>query len=188
MPGGEPCPPVGGLARLHTVTLLFGVLSSLALVSGLMVIRGPTNPVHSVLFLLLVFVLTSGLLLGIDLDFYAMVYLVVYAGAMVVFFLFVVMMCYRRHSPGPDGPIRHSQHYLIGLLLLWHSLLAWGDHRPTGIGDQPGAHTGVTVGEMSGSHLDSLGNLLYTYVWGSFLGSSLILLVAMLGAIVLTRR
>jgi len=71
--------------------LLFSIFSSLSLVCGTMVIRC-RNPVHSVLFLILAFISASALLLLADLDFFAMVYLVVYVGAIAVLFLFVVMM------------------------------------------------------------------------------------------------
>ena len=71
--------------------LLFSIFSSLSLVCALMVIQC-RNPVHSVLFLILAFVSTSALLILVHLDFFAMIYLVVYVGAIAVFFLFVVMM------------------------------------------------------------------------------------------------
>lgn len=71
--------------------VLFSIFSSLSLVCGTMVIRC-RNPVHSVLFLILAFISASALLLLADLDFFAMVYLVVYVGAIAVLFLFVVMM------------------------------------------------------------------------------------------------
>jgi len=73
------------------MAFLFNVFASLALLSSIMVIRAK-NPVYSVLFLILVFCNASGLLLLIHLDFFAMVFLVVYVGAIAVLFLFVVMM------------------------------------------------------------------------------------------------
>ncbi len=71
--------------------VLFFLFSSLALVCSTMVISS-RNPVYSVLFLILVFVNASGLLLLLGLDFFAMLFLVVYIGAIAVLFLFVVMM------------------------------------------------------------------------------------------------
>lgn len=70
---------------------LFYFFSSFALMSGIMVIQS-RNPVHSVLFLILVFFNSAGLLLLLGLDFFAMIFLVVYVGAIAVLFLFVVMM------------------------------------------------------------------------------------------------
>lgn len=70
---------------------LFYIFSSFALVSAVMVIQA-RNPVHSVLFLILVFFNSAGLLLLLGLDFFALIFLVVYVGAIAVLFLFVVMM------------------------------------------------------------------------------------------------
>nr|QQO99818.1 NADH dehydrogenase subunit 6 [Selaginella nipponica] len=170
-------------------TILFGVLSSIALVSGGLVVRsGALNPVHSVFLLLLVFVLCSGLLVWLDLDFFAMIFLVVYAGAIVVFFLFVVMMCtVRREGREYDAAPRNTE-YLVGLLFLSHIWLVLVEHttppKPTPSAAFPiGAHCGQVT---SATNLDTLGNLLYTHVPLLFIGSGLILLVALLGAIVLT--
>ena len=74
-----------------TMNLLFYFFASLALVSGIMVIQA-RNPVHSVLFLILVFFNSAGLLILLGLEFFAMIFLVVYVGAIAVLFLFVVMM------------------------------------------------------------------------------------------------
>ena len=60
--------------------VLFYMFASFALLAGIMVIRAK-NPVYSVLFLILVFCNVSGLLLLLNLDFFAMVFLVVYVGA-----------------------------------------------------------------------------------------------------------
>ena len=74
-----------------TETTLFSVFATFTLLSALMVIRAK-NPVYSVLFLILVFCNAAGLLVLLDLDFFAVVFLVVYVGAVAVLFLFVVMM------------------------------------------------------------------------------------------------
>ena len=71
--------------------LLFYIFSSIAIVSSLMLISA-RNPVHSVLFLVLVFCNAAGLLILLETEFLAMLFLVVYVGAIAVLFLFVVMM------------------------------------------------------------------------------------------------
>jgi NADH:ubiquinone oxidoreductase subunit 6 (subunit J) len=78
-------------ALTMTETTLFSIFSAFTLLSALMVIRAK-NPVYSVLFLILVFCNAAGLLVLLDLDFFAVVFLVVYVGAVAVLFLFVVMM------------------------------------------------------------------------------------------------
>jgi NADH-quinone oxidoreductase subunit J len=70
---------------------LFYLFSILAVLSAIMVISS-RNPVHSVLFLILVFVNGSGLLLLIEAEFIAIMFIVVYVGAIAVLFLFVVMI------------------------------------------------------------------------------------------------
>nr|YP_010131834.1 hypothetical protein KQ334_mgp041 [Chrysopogon zizanioides]QPZ94354.1 hypothetical protein [Chrysopogon zizanioides] len=79
-------------------TMILSVLSSPALVSGLMVVRAK-NPVHSVLFPILVFCDTSGLLILLGLDFSAMIFPVVHIGAIAVSFLFVDSNSRRSISP-----------------------------------------------------------------------------------------
>ena len=87
-------------------SFLFYMFASFALLAGIMVIRAK-NPVYSVLFLILVFCNVSGLLLLINLDFFAMVFLVVYVGAIAVLFLFVVMMLNVKLSEINDNILRY---------------------------------------------------------------------------------
>lgn len=86
--------------------VLFYMFASFALLAGIMVIRAK-NPVYSVLFLILVFCNVSGLLLLINLDFFAMVFLVVYVGAIAVLFLFVVMMLNVKLAEINDSILRY---------------------------------------------------------------------------------
>lgn len=105
------------------MSFLFNVFATLALLSGIMVIRAK-NPVYSVLFLILVFCNASGLLLLIHLDFFAMVFLVVYVGAIAVLFLFVVMMLNIKLAEINDTVLRYLPiGGLFGLLFLGEILL-----------------------------------------------------------------
>ena len=104
-------------------TFLFYVFSSIALISGVMVIRS-RNPVHSVLFLILVFCNASGLLILLDLDFFAMIFLVVYVGAIAVLFLFVVMMLHIKFSEIHENVLRYLPvGGLLGFIFLFEILL-----------------------------------------------------------------
>lgn len=104
-------------------SLLFYIFSSIALVSGVMVIRSK-NPVHSVLFLILVFCNAAGLLILLDLDFFAMIFLVVYVGAIAVLFLFVVMMLNIKLTEINENVLRYLPiGGLIGLIFLFEVLL-----------------------------------------------------------------
>ena len=105
------------------LSVLFYVFACFALLSGIMVIRAK-NPVYSVLFLILVFCNVSGLLLLLNLDFFAMVFLVVYVGAIAVLFLFVVMMLNVKVTELNDSFIRYLPiGGIIGLIFLFEVFL-----------------------------------------------------------------
>ena len=105
------------------LSVLFYVFACFALLSGIMVIRAK-NPVYSVLFLILVFCNVSGLLLLLNLDFFAMVFLVVYVGAIAVLFLFVVMMLNVKLAEINDNILRYLPiGGVFGLLFLGEIIL-----------------------------------------------------------------
>nr|YP_010428670.1 NADH dehydrogenase subunit 6 [Toona sinensis]USO20513.1 NADH dehydrogenase subunit 6 [Toona sinensis] len=166
------------------------VLSSLALVSGLMVVRAK-NPVHSVLFFIPVFCDTSGLLLLLGLDFFAMIFPVVYIGAIAVLFLFVVMMFHIQIAEIHEEVLRYLPvSGIIGLIFWWEMFFILDNETipllPTQRNTTSLRYTVYAGKVRSWTNLETLGNLLYTYYSVWFLLSSLILLVAMIGAIVLT--
>ncbi len=241
------------------MNFLFYLFSSLALTSGVMVI-GSRNPVHSVLFLILVFFNSAGLLVLLQLDFFGMIFLVVYVGAIAVLFLFVVMMLNVRLTEMNERRLRYLPiGGLLGFLFLAEVFLIvdndlipplWTHSNSTLLGNEPfpspdfslsrevfgegswvskknsypGAVSEATLiseAAPSGksvnggepiyssspeSHLpcedlqwtgwsqlvesltpiEAVGELIYTYYFFLFLVASLILLVAMIGAIVLT--
>ncbi|KAB2090383.1 hypothetical protein ES319_A03G120200v1 [Gossypium barbadense] len=150
--------------------MILSVLSSLALVSGLMVVRAK-NPVHSVLFPILVFCDTSGLLL----------LLVVHIGAIAVSFLFVVMMFHIQIAEIHEEVLRYLPvSGIIGLIFWWEMFFILDNETipllPTQRNTTSLRYTVYAVKVRSWTNLETLGNLLYTYY------SS----VAMIGAIVLT--
>nr|NP_943690.1 NADH dehydrogenase subunit 6 [Chara vulgaris]AAP92182.1 NADH dehydrogenase subunit 6 [Chara vulgaris]WAK98791.1 NADH dehydrogenase subunit 6 [Chara vulgaris] len=170
--------------------ILFSIFSSIALVSGVMVIRA-RNPVHSVLFLILVFCNTSGLLVLLGLDFFAMIFLVVYVGAIAVLFLFVVMMLNIKIAEIHENVLRYLPvGGIIGLIFLLEIFLVVDNDYipilPTELSTTVFQYTVYASKIQSWTNLETLGNLLYTTYFYLFLVSSLILLVAMIGAIVLT--
>nr|QXT44722.1 NADH dehydrogenase subunit 6 [Nitellopsis obtusa] len=170
--------------------ILFSIFSSIALVSGVMVIRA-RNPVHSVLFLILVFCNTSGLLVLLGLDFFAIIFLVVYVGAIAVLFLFVVMMLNIKIAEIHENVLRYLPvGGIIGLIFLLEIFLVVDNDYipilPTELSTTGLYFTVYASKIQSWTNLETLGNLLYTTYFYLFLVSSLILLVAMIGAIVLT--
>nr|QFK69625.1 NADH dehydrogenase subunit 6 [Pogonatum inflexum] len=170
--------------------ILFSVFSSIALVSSVMVIRAK-NPVHSVLFPILVFLNTSGLLVLLGLDFFAMIFLVVYVGAIAVLFLFVVMMLNIKIAEIHENVLRYLPvGGLIGVIFLLEIFFIVDNDYipilPTKLSTTYLTYTVYAEKIQSWTNLETLGNLLYTTYFVLFLVSSLILLVAMIGAIVLT--
>jgi NADH-ubiquinone oxidoreductase chain 6 len=167
--------------------MILSVLSSPALVSGLMVVRAK-NPVHSVLFPIPVFRNTSGLLLLLGLDFFAMIFPVVYIGAIAVSFLFVVMMFHIQIAEIHEEVLRYLPvSGIIGLIFWWEMFFILDECIPLPTPEIRPLRYTVYAGKVrSWTNLETLGNLLYTYYFVWFLVSSLILLVAMIGAIVLT--
>jgi NADH:ubiquinone oxidoreductase subunit 6 (subunit J) len=166
------------------MTTLFYVFSTLAIIAATMVIRSK-NPVHSVLFLILVFCNVSGLMLLLDLDFFAMIFLVVYVGAIAVLFLFVVMMLDIRLAEIQENILRYLPiGGFVGLIFFLEMFVVLDtDFIPLISNNQTHFYS------WSAQHfstIESLGLVLYTTYVYYFIVASLILLVAMIGAIVLT--
>lgn len=183
-------PFLGGLFFWTKGTMILSVLSSPALVSGLMVARAK-NPVHSVLFPIPVFRDTSGLLLLLGLDFFAMIFPVVHIGAIAVSFLFVVMMFHIKIAEIHEQVLRYLPvSGIIGLIFWWEMFFILDNETipllPTQRNTTSLRYTVYAGKVRSWTNLETLGNLLYTHYFVWFLVPSLILLVAMIGAIVLT--
>ncbi|MDP9196226.1 MAG: NADH-quinone oxidoreductase subunit J [Pseudomonadota bacterium] len=168
--------------------LIFWVFSSVLVLSCLMVISA-RNPVHSVLFLILAFFNAAGLFLMMGAEFVAMILVIVYVGAVAVLFLFVVMMLDIDFSHLRAGLRRQLPLALVlGGALMAEIVLAvsgWSA-APAAISNIAAPATAAAWAPQSNTHI--LGRLLYTqYVW-VFQLAGLVLLVAMIGAIVLTLR
>jgi len=164
-------------------TIFFYIFSAILLASAATVVSA-RNPVHSVLFLILAFFNAAALFLIAGAEFLAMVLVVVYVGAVAVLFLFVVMMLDVNFEELRSG----FQRYLpigaaIGAVLFIEILsvsLGWKF--------SAGAATARLSVAPSISNTQALGNLIYTDYVFLFQAAGLVLLVAMIGAIVLTLR
>lgn len=175
---------------------VFYLFSSMTLLSGVMVIQAK-NPVHSVLFLILVFFNAAGLLVLVGLDFFAMIFLVVYVGAIAVLFLFVVMMLNIKIAEINEKRLRYLPiGGVLGLLFLFEILLIVdNDLIPLLFYNTENLVEFQNLGFVNWSenlqtvpNIQAIGNLVYTYYFYFFLLSSLVLLIAMVGAIVLTMQ
>ena len=165
--------------------LAFYVFSAIAIASAVMVIAA-RNPVHSVFFLILAFFNAAGLFVLVGAEFLAMILVVVYVGAVAVLFLFVVMMLDINFVALRQGFLQYLPiGATIGFILLVELVLVFGawavGHDTAGLAAPIPSPTEIT-------NTDALGRLLYTRYVFAFEASGMILLVAMVGAIVLTLR
>jgi NADH-quinone oxidoreductase subunit J len=162
----------------------FYVFSGVMLLCALMVISA-RNPVHSVLFLIAAFFNAAALFLLVGAEFLAMILIVVYVGAVAVLFLFVVMMLDIDFVALRKGFMNYLPFgALIGLILLAELALAAGFWVFSG--NTEGALAQPTPDGISNT--EALGRILYTDYVFFFQTAGLVLLVAMIGAIVLTLR
>jgi len=165
-------------------TLAFYLFSAVAVVAGLMVVLS-RNPVHSVLWLILTFFSAAGLFVILGAEFVAMLLVIVYVGAVAVLFLFVVMMMDVDFAELKSGMAKYVRiGSLIGLVILVELLLATGSWV---IADAaPDMRAAITPAVEDVQNTVAIGNILYTQYVYLFQAAGLILLVAMIGAIVLT--
>lgn len=164
--------------------LAFYLFSAVAVASGVMVISS-RNPVHSVLFLILAFFNAAGLFVLLGAEFLAMILVVVYVGAVAVLFLFVVMMLDVNFAQLRQGFLQYLPiGGLIGLILLIELGFVLGTWALVPAGDG----TAIAAAPSTIDNTKALSLLLYTEYAYLFQVAGIILLVAMVGAIVLTLR
>jgi NADH-quinone oxidoreductase subunit J len=161
----------------------FYLFATLVIASGVMTILA-RNPVHSVLWLILAFFNAAGLFLILGAEFIAMLLVIVYVGAVAVLFLFVVMMLDVDFAELRAGVAKYWPFATILAIVLLaeiaFALAAWN------AGTIVAARAAPTAASVP--NIEALGRVLYTRYLYIFEAAGLILLVAMIGAIVLTHR
>jgi NADH-quinone oxidoreductase subunit J len=166
--------------------LAFYAFAFVAIAAGVMVVVS-RNPVHSVLFLILAFFNASGLFVLIGAEFIAMILVVVYVGAVAVLFLFVVMMLDINFVELRQGFMRYMPiGALIGIILAIELIFVLGAWSISGDASLVKAAPAPAVEQTS--NIAALGNIIYTRYIYLFQAAGVILLIAMIGAIVLTLR
>jgi len=170
-------------------TLTFYLLSGLAIGASALVI-GQRNPMYSVLMLIASFGALAGLYIQLDAPFVAVAQIIIYAGAIMVLFLFVVMLLNASKEDGADWdqahPLRLPAVTRLGSMLavLLVVQLAWALMEASGIGGPVSGETGSdTV-----SSVRQLGRVLFTDYVFAFEATSILILVAMVGSVMLARR
>lgn len=165
--------------------IAFYLLATVAVVSGLLVVTA-RNPVHSVLWLILSFFSAAGLFVLLGAEFLAMLLVVVYVGAVAVLFLFVVMMLdvdfvrlregYARYLPlaGIVAGVLLAEMIMVSITVVQ--------------GGAAKAAIGPVVATADATNIEAIGRVLYTDYVYFFQAAGILLLIAMIGAIVLTLR
>ncbi|TCD05294.1 NADH-quinone oxidoreductase subunit J [Erythrobacteraceae bacterium CFH 75059] len=164
----------------------FYMFATIVILAAVMVILA-RNPVHSVLWLILAFFNAAGLMVLVGAEFVAVLLVIVYVGAVAVLFLFVVMMLDIDVASMRAGFVRNAPlGFAVALVLLAEMVLGFGAYRAGGLAlGTPAAPSQALPGL---SNIQNVGALLYTRYVFLFEMAGLILLVAMIGAIVLTHR
>lgn len=166
--------------------LAFYIFAFTIVAAGVMVIAS-RNPVHSVLFLILAFFNAAGLFVLQGAEFLAMILIVVYVGAVAVLFLFVVMMLDLDFLRLREGFMRYLPvGGLVAVILLAELLVVLGGWTLSPTAPEAVAAAAPAPEAVSNTH--ALGQILYTRYIYLFQAAGIVLLVAMIGAIVLTHR
>jgi len=166
--------------------LFFYLFSAITIAAAFMVIA-TRNPVHSVLFLILAFFNSAGLFVLMGAEFLAMILVVVYVGAVAVLFLFVVMMLDIDFAELRQGRLQYLPvGGLIGLILLVELIFVVGSWALSPEAVATVAEKTPALGNVTNT--EALGRILYTKFVYLFQAAGIILLIAMVGAIVLTLR
>ncbi len=162
----------------------FYLFATICAVAGVMVISA-RNPVHAVLFLILAFVSSAGIFILLGAEFLALILVVVYVGAVAVLFLFVVMMLDVDFTELRSGFLSYLPiGALIGIILLIELILVLGSWAITPEVTANIMTPAPPLNELSNT--EALGRVLYTKYVYFFEAAGIVLLIAMIGAIVLT--
>jgi NADH-quinone oxidoreductase subunit J len=166
--------------------IFFYLFAFIAVAAAFMVISA-RNPVHSVLYLILTFFNAAALFLLTGAEFLAMILLVVYVGAVAVLFLFVVMMLDVDFAELKQGALQYAPiGGLVGLILAAELIVVVGGYA---FAPKLAGQTAMPTPDIAARHnTAALGDVLYTNYIYFFQIAGLVLLVAMIGAIVLTLR
>ena len=165
-------------------SIVFYTLAAFILGFGVLVVT-TKNPVHCVLFLVANFLCVAIIYVLLAAEFLAIIQILVYAGGIVVLYLFVVMLVNLRRPPDAQIDTRRQTRlgFVLAALLLaeMSAILMYSAMHPS---------SAVPIGPhvAGGGNTETVGMLLYTDYLIPFEVVSMLLLVAMVGAIVLARK
>jgi NADH-quinone oxidoreductase subunit J len=166
---------------MTSAAVVFYLLASTALLSAVMVIWS-RNVVHSAIYLVLTFLCVAGVYVLLRAEFVAVVQVLVYAGGIVVLFLFVIMLVNLKDALGPRVRVHATLSAVVGIAATILLL------RVVTSGELQAGSPGPADLSAQGGNLQQIGWALYQNYLLPFEIASVLLLVAMIGAIVLARQ
>lgn len=170
----------------NIATLMFYIFATLTVFSAGAVVCSK-NPVHSVLFLILAFFNAAGLFVLLGAEYVAMTLVIVYVGAVAVLFLFVVMMLNINFSEMRDGFLKYLPIGSAVAATIFAELI-FVFYNTLGASEKLAVAAQKILPSEQVSNTKAVGSVLYTYYAYPFQMAGIILLIAMIGAIVLTKR
>ncbi len=161
-------------------TLIFLYFAAIIVVTAALVVA-LRNPIYSALSLLVMFFHVAGLYVTLHAEFLAAIQIIVYAGAILVLYLFVVMLLNVKRDDryNRQGPVA----LFLGAVLLTEVVLLTASHGLTVASPGPAAD-----GERVAGNTEAIGEVLYSTYLFPFEMASLILLAAMIGAVILSKK
>jgi len=170
-------------------TLLFYALGAVAVAASLLVV-GQRNPMYSVMLLIVSFLALAGLYILLDAPFLAVIQIIIYAGAILVLFLFVVMLLNaekEQEARAALGTVIGPRRAGAALGVILAAELGWAFWQ-VARGEGPGVETAARAPGADISTVRAIGQVLFTDYALAFEITSLLILVAMVGAVVLAKR
>jgi len=171
--------------------ILFYIFSLVLIISSLMVIL-VKNPVYSVLFLIMSFIMATGLLFLLESEFMALIFIIIYVGAIAVLFLFVIMMLNIKVVNSFKDILKYFPiGYFLGFIFLFEVLLVLLNNyqnNPYNNNFLFNFNINWLNKPDTLSDIEAIGQILYTYYILQFLIAGLLLLLAVIGSVVLTLK
>ncbi len=171
------------------MTIVHNLICSVLLISGFLVAFS-TNPIQSVLFLIATFCSAGAILILFHSEFFGLVFIIIYVGAIAVLFLFVIMMLNVKND-NENVHLFGNKNLELGVLavvfysffiVLKLNLQKFFSKESTLITTEDNFFLD------SLNNIDVLGQVMYNYYFVCFLFAGLLLLIALLGAVVLTLK
>ena len=164
--------------------LVFGILATISVVSSFLVVTRK-NPIYSALYLVVMFGMVAGIFMLLDATFLGFMQLLVYAGAIMVLYLFVIMLINPREESLPEEGGTQERSFAAGVALLVFSLLAFGISNSEMVSSLSNAGGIPALAEVPQTHgaIEAFGYELFSKHLLVFEVASILILVGIIGAV-----